>query len=151
VDESAEKIATLEVIGRIQRRWVAAVGRQEVERAMWPVLVVVAAVDAEHVLEVAAAEDEDAVEALRAEGADPALGVSVRVRRLDRRADHPDALRAEDLVEGMAELRVAIVDEKPERLLVAQLHDQVARLLGDPASVGIRRAGDVLDPSGRER
>jgi hypothetical protein len=38
------------------------------------------------VLEVAAAEDEDSVEAISAESADLALGVSVRVRRLDRRA-----------------------------------------------------------------
>ena len=57
----------------------------------------------------------------------------------------------EDLVEGVAELGVAIVDEEPERLLVAELHDEVARLLGDPASVRIRAAGDVLDPSRRER
>jgi hypothetical protein len=55
---------------------------------MWPVLVVVTAVDAEHVLEMAAAEDEDPVEAISAESADPALGVSVRVRRLDRRVNH---------------------------------------------------------------
>jgi hypothetical protein len=91
-----------------------------VESAVWPVLVVVAAVNAEHVLEVAAAEDEDSVEAISAESADPALGVSVRVRCLDRRMDHPDALTPEDLVEGAAELRVAVVDEKPERLLVAE-------------------------------
>lgn len=70
---------------------------------------------------------------------------------LDRRADDLDALRAEDLVEGVTELRVAIVDEEPERLLVAELHDEVARLLGDPASVRIRAAGDVLDPPSRER
>src|ERR671911_1753954 len=81
---------------------------------MWPVLVVVVAVDAEHMLEVAAAEDEDAVEAVGADGADPALGVGVRVRRLDGRADHLDALAPEDLVEGVAELRVAVVDEKSE-------------------------------------
>ena len=35
-----------------------------------------AAVDTEHVLEVAAAEDEDSVEAISAESPDPALGVS---------------------------------------------------------------------------
>jgi hypothetical protein len=112
---------------------------------MWPVLVVVTAVDAEHVLEMAAAEDEDPVEAISAESADPALGVSVRVRRLDRRVNHLEALAAEDLGEGVAELRVAVVDEKPERLLVAKLDDQVARLLGDPAAVRIRRASDILD------
>src|SRR5918994_6328732 len=118
---------------------------------MWPVLVVVAAVDAEHVLEVAAAEDEDAVEAVGADGADPALGEGVRVRRLDGCADYLDAFAPEDVVEGVAELRVAIVDENPERLLVAELHEEVARLLDDPSAVRIRGAGDVLDPPGRER
>jgi hypothetical protein len=39
-----------------------------------------AAVDAEDVLEVAAAEDKDAVEAVGAERSYPAFGVSIRVR-----------------------------------------------------------------------
>jgi hypothetical protein len=82
---------------------------------MRPVLVVVAAVDAEDVLEVAAADDEDSVEAVGAHRAYPAFGVGVRVRRLDRRTDHRDLLAPEHLVEGMAELRVPVVDEKPER------------------------------------
>jgi hypothetical protein len=40
-------------------------------------------VDAKHVLELAAAEDEQPVEALATHAADPALGVGVRVRRLN--------------------------------------------------------------------
>ena len=96
---------------------------------MWPVLVVVAAVDAEHVFEVAASEDGDAVEAVGANGAYPTLGEGVCVRRLDWRADQLDALRLEDLVEGVAELRVAIVDEGPEGMVFAELHGEVARLL----------------------
>src|SRR6266545_5617372 len=102
--------------------------------------------------EVAPAEDEDPVEAVSADGAHPALGegVGVRrldrggdhfdalaaedfvegvgVRRLDRGGDHFDALAAEDFVEGVAELGVAIVDEEPKLLLFAELHDEVARL-----------------------
>lgn len=50
----------------------AAVGREEVECAVWPVLVVVAVVDVEDVFEVAAAEDQDPVEVV---GADGAVGV----------------------------------------------------------------------------
>src|SRR5712691_10723287 len=118
---------------------------------MRPVLVVMAAVDAEHVLEVGAREDDDPVEAVGANGADPTLGEGVRVRGMYWRADDLDALGAEDLVEGVAELRVAIMDKEPKRLPVAELHDEVARLLGDPASVWVRAAGDVLDPPGRER
>ena len=64
---------------------------------MWPVFVVVPAVDAEHVLEMAAAEDEDPVEAVGANCVHPTLGEGVRVRGLDRRANLLDALRAEDL------------------------------------------------------
>jgi hypothetical protein len=99
------------------------------------VLVVVAAVDAEHVFEMSAAENEDPVQAVGAEGAHPAFGEGVRVRGLDRRADHLDPLGAEDLVEGAAVLAVAIVDEKSERLVISELHDQVACLLGDPHSI----------------
>jgi hypothetical protein len=99
------------------------------------------------VLEVTAAEDEDPAEAVGAHRAHPTLGEGVRVRGLERRANHLDALRLEDLVEGVAELGVAIVDQEPEGMLVAELHEEVARLLGDPASVRIRAAGDVLDPS----
>jgi hypothetical protein len=81
---------------------------------MWPVFVVMTAVDPEHMLEVAAAEDEDPVEAVSADGADPSLSVGVRVRCLHWSPDHLQALGAEHLVEGVAELRVAIVDQEPE-------------------------------------
>ena len=91
------------------------------ESAAWSLLVVVAAVDAEHLFEVSAAEDEDPVEAVGAEGADPALGEGVRVRRLNRRPDYADAFGAEDLVEGATELRVAIMDEEAKRLTVSEL------------------------------
>jgi hypothetical protein len=116
-------------------RWIAAVGRQEFQRTMRPVFVVVAAVDAEHVLEMTAADDEDPVEAVGADCAHPTLGEGVRVRGLNWQADDLDGLGAEDLIEGVAELRVPIVDQESERVLVAELHDEVARLLGNPASV----------------
>jgi hypothetical protein len=48
-----------------------------------PVFVVVAAVDADHVLEMAAAEDEDSVEAVGADGSDPALGEQVPGNEID--------------------------------------------------------------------
>ena len=72
------------------------------------------------------------------------------MRGLDGRAGHLDAVRAEELVEGVAELLVAIVDEEPERLLATELHAEVACLLGDPVSVRVRAAGDVPDPPGGE-
>ena len=43
------------------------------------------------------------------------------------------------------------MDEGPEGMVFAELHGEVARLLGDPAAVRVGAAGDVLDPPGRER
>jgi len=137
MDESAEQIAAVEASRRCLRRWFGAVRREQLESAVWPVLVVVAPVDAEHVLEMAAAEDEDPIETVGANRAHPPLGEGVCVRRLHWAADYLDALAAEDLIEGVAELRVAIVNEKSKRLLVTELHDEVARLLGDPAPSGL--------------
>jgi hypothetical protein len=136
VDESAEEIPTLYVIGRVQRRGVATVGRGEVERAVRPLLVVMPAVDTEHVFQVAATEDQDPVEALGTMRSYPAFSVSVRVWRVDRGSDHPHALGAEDLVECVGEFRVPVVYEEPEAVLIAELDDKVARLLCDPAPSG---------------
>src|SRR6266849_9952858 len=108
-------------------------------------------VDAERVFEMAAAEDEGPVEAVGADGPHPAFGESVRVWRADRCADQLDPLGAEHIIEPAAELPIPIVNEQPEGLVIAELHDEVARLLGDPASIRVRGAGDVLDPSRRQR
>jgi hypothetical protein len=108
-----------------------AVWRGELERAVGPVLVVVLGVGVQDSFEVAAPEDEDAIEAVVADCAHPALSERVRVRRLHRRADHLNGVRAEDFVEGAAELGVAIVDQQSETArLRAELHDEVASLLG---------------------
>jgi hypothetical protein len=55
-------------------------------------------VGAQDVFELALAEDEQPVEALATHAADPALGVRVRVRRLDGGADHRDFLAFEDVI-----------------------------------------------------
>ena len=83
----------------------------ELERSMRPMVVVVADVDVEDMFELAAAEDEQAIKALAADAADPALGVGVRVRRPNRRPDDGDAFALEDVVESAAELAVAVVDQ----------------------------------------
>jgi len=88
----------------------------QAEGAVKTMLVVMPHVDTQHALEMAAANDQDPVEATRPDRSDPAFGVGVRVGCPNRRADHLDPLGTEDLVEAAAELRVAIVDQKPERL-----------------------------------
>ena len=70
-------------------------------------------VDAEDVLELATADDQQPVEALAADAADPALHVSVRIRRPDRCADDLDLRARNERVERTWELGVAVVDREP--------------------------------------
>src|SRR5438874_8114154 len=83
-------------------------GRLLLERAVRPMRVVVGDVLAQHSLEVGARDDQDAIKALAPDAPDPALRVRLRPWRRDRRPDHPDPFRAEDLVEDGRELAVAV-------------------------------------------
>src|SRR5262249_41530420 len=115
-------------------------------------LVVMADVDAKHMLELAATEDQQPIEALATGAADPALEVRVRVRCPYRRADDRDALACEGGVEGARELLVPVVDQEPHPpVAVVEVHQQVARRLGNPAGVGVAGAGEVLDPAAADR
>src|SRR6266536_205729 len=108
VDQSAESVAAFDFSAA---RWlvgVCRVGREQRESAVRALGVVMRRVAAEHVLEVAAAEDQQPVEAFGADRPHEALGVGVRLRGADRRVDHFDAFAAEDLVEGAVELAVAV-------------------------------------------
>jgi hypothetical protein len=52
-------------------------------------------------------------------------------------ADDPYVDASEYRVEGGSELAVAVADQEPEPLdVVAEVHDEVAGLLGDPGPVG---------------
>ena len=82
---------------------------------MRPVGVVVIDIDAQDTLELPAAADQEPVEAVAADGADPAFGERVCLGRAKRGADDLDAFGSEDLVEGAAELAVAVVDQEPGR------------------------------------
>src|SRR6266542_6341488 len=95
-------------------------------------------VDAKGLLELSAVEDEQTVDALAPDAADPALDVRVRVRRTHRGSDHSHAVAAEDAVEGAAELAVAVMDHESAPLAaVVEAHQQAARLLqnlGNPTA-----------------
>src|SRR6266511_3444393 len=151
VDEPAENFASVDA----QRRRTESGGqarlrRLERKRATWPVPVEVVDVVPEYAVEVASVEDQDAVEAVATERPDPTLGVSVRVRRPNRRADDPHALAAKHRVEVEAELAVAVMEQEPERLFrVAELHHQVAGLLLDPAALE-RHEEQHIDPCQRD-
>ena len=76
------------------------VRRLKAKRPVRPMGVVVLNVDSEHVLEVAASEDQQPVQALSAHRPDPALSVSVRVggphrrQELGERRTRPSRCRA---------------------------------------------------------
>lgn len=87
---------------------------------MRPVTVVMIDVDTEHLLELWPTDDQDPVEAVTSDGADPALRKRVRFRGLEGCADHFNALAAEDLVEVVSELAVSVVDEEADRCRAAR-------------------------------
>src|SRR5664280_2710629 len=108
-------------------------------------------IGAERPVEMPPTEDERPVEALGPERLDHALGVSVGVRSLDRRHDHPHPLRAQHRVEWPAELRVMVSDEEPDGAGASvEAQRQVARLPGDPGRVGVRGRGTHVDPPAAE-
>ena len=135
-------------VGRRARSLRAAgVGGFEVERAVWPVAVVMVNEGPEHALEVAAVDDQQPVEALGTDGADETLRDRVRLRRLRRRLDL-DALACEDGVELACELAVAVTDQGAKRRrTLLQRPRELARLLGDPGAGRIGRAAGHVDAS----
>jgi hypothetical protein len=136
VDEAADAVAAVD---RARAGWIlftVASWWQQVEGAVRPLGVVVVDEDAQHLLEVAAIENQQPVETFGADGADEPLGDRVRLRRPHRRLDDPDAFAAEDLVEGAAVLAVAVANQEADAL-VGEVEAEVPRLLGHPLAARI--------------
>ena len=70
--------------------------------------VVVIDVDLQDTLKLLAAADQEPIEAVAADGADPAFGERVCLRRAKRGADDLDAFAAENLIEGVAEFTCGV-------------------------------------------
>jgi hypothetical protein len=102
---------------------------------MRPLAVVVVDVGAEHAFEVTAVEEQQPVQTLGAYGPDEALRDRVCFRRSHRRPHDPDALAAEDFVEGAAVLAIAVADQEPDAAL-GEVEAEVTRLLGDQSPPG---------------
>jgi hypothetical protein len=84
-------------------------------------------------------EDRHPVGELGADGQHGAFGEAVRPRTPGRDLDHFDARVRHDRVERYRELTGPIADEEPKSGgMVAEVHDEVAGLLGGPGPVGIR-------------
>jgi hypothetical protein len=114
VEEPAEQVASmhpawLAVADNPQiGRWIR---RFQSERPVRTIGVVVGAIDPEDLLQVTSPDDQEPVETLGADRADPALRMGVRVGCLYRCQEHLRALGAEHIVEAAGELRVAVVEE----------------------------------------
>ena len=80
---------------------------------MWSLVHVVLDISLEHSFEVPTTVDQDVVKALTAHGPHEPLCEGIRPRRPDRRSDDPDALGAEDRVEGSRERGVSVAQEEP--------------------------------------
>ena len=116
---------------------------------MRPVIVVVALELAQYGCGVSLVDDQDAVEEFAADGADEAFGDGVGPRRPHRCLDDPDVDGGEDGVEGGGELGVAVPDEEPEATAgVVEIHEQVAGLLGQPGTGGVRGDAEDVHPAG---
>ena len=113
--------------------------------------VVVADVSGKNSFEVPAVHDQDPVEALAADSADPPFDERVRAGRSHWCPDRADALGAEHLVESSRELAVAVVDQEPDRLLALdEGFDDVPGLLGRPLPCRARRDARQIHLPGRE-
>ena len=148
----AESVASLELVWRVRSgetearrpwyRWC------QPESAMWPMGVVVVNVDAQDALELPAAGDEELVEAVAADGADPAFGERVGLRRPKWGADDLDAVASEDLVEDTAELAVSVVNQTAEQALRG--FKTTARLENDAFS-GVNQSFETLQATDKQR
>ena len=105
---------------------------------MWTVVIEVTLVGNQYSAGVTLVVDQDPVGALGTDATNEPFRVAVRSRRLRGSPDRVDAFCGEHRVEGTGELGVSIADQKPEgRRSVAEIHDEVAGLLGRPGAIGV--------------
>jgi len=138
VDEAAESIPSEHADARSGTRRGVACGRALVQRSVRAVGVEVLDILAQDDVEVAWSGDQDVIEAFPAQRADEPFPDRVRPGRLGRSTDDPDVGTGEDGVECRGEFAVSVADQKPEPVgAVAEVHEKVAGLLGDPGAGGV--------------
>ena len=93
--------------------------------------------------------DEHPVGALGSRGADPPLGITVRPRGPRRGLHYPHAVVGEDRVEDTGELGVTVPDQETEGAdRIAEIHEQVAGLLGGPRAIRVGGHAQDVHPPG---
>src|SRR5262245_46480768 len=118
------------------------VGRRERERSMWSVAVVVVPEDGEHTIQVLLVQDQQPIEALRANGAYESLRHAIRLRGLKRRSNDLHTAASKHLVKTARELLIPIPNQETERCrALGDAPGQVAGLLRHPWRARMGRAG----------
>jgi hypothetical protein len=127
------------------------IGWSLIECAVWPMSVVVRDVGIQDRGQVSVADDEDAVGAFAADGADPAFGDSVRAGRSYRCADDRDLFGSDDGVKAGDELGVSIADQETQLVNpITEIHQQIASLLGHPRPGRVGRDARQVHPAGAQ-
>jgi hypothetical protein len=117
---------------------------------VWPSTVVMLNVLREHRTQMPLIEDQHSIGEFGPEGAHEPFGKAVRTRAARRNPHHGDPGVGQDSIQRRGELSGAVLDEVPELGdAVAEIHRQVADLLGGPSAVGVRgRTQQVHGPVG---
>jgi hypothetical protein len=109
----------------------------------------VANVFPEHYPQMPLAENQHAVGEFGSDGADEPFSETVRSRAPGRNPDRLDAHIGQDRIERCSKLAGSIADEELEfGDAVAEIHHQVADLLGSPSAVGVGGRAQQVHGSG---
>jgi len=93
--------------------------------------------------------DQDAVEQFAADAGDEAFGDRVGLWRPHRRLGGPHVEGGEHCIERGGVFGVAVADQEPEAPAgVVEVREQVAGLLGQPGSGGVRGDTEDVHPAG---
>ena len=131
------------------RRVCDGIRRSQPERPVRAMGVVVLGVDAQDPLQMPSPGDQEPVQTLGADCANPPLRVGVGVGRPHRCHQHLGALGPKHVVEAAAELGVTVTDEEAHPpAALAKRQQQVAGLLGDPGAVRVGRHPGQVDSAG---
>ncbi len=123
---------------------------RRVQGAVRPVLVVVVLVIAQDLPQMVLVPDEGAVQELAPASADPAFGNRVHAGRPHVAQHGPDPGIGEDRVECGGEVRATVADHELDPVrLIAEVHEEVAGLLGGPFPGGMQRDAEDADPPDR--
>ena len=128
-------------------RWhVLRTGWAQSQRQVGPGAVVMIEELGQDLAEVALIDDQQPIQALAAGGLDEALQMSVGPWGSVGRPEHTDAFGAEDGIEAIGVLGVAISNQEGcGWVAILEIVSQVAGLLDHPGGVGVGRAGGEQD------